>query len=805
MTQKITLFIFLLASSLSMKAATIYVDVSATGTNDGSSWTNAYTSLQSAISVAVSGDEVWVAAGTYKPSAYPVGRTSTNTREYAFYLESGVDYYGGFDGSETLRSERDYVSNVTILSGDIGTVNSSGDNCYHVIVSINESTAHILDGFTITKGYANGGTNATINGQSNIWANSGGAMHTYVSTMTISNCIFDGNYGQYGGAIKDVGSPITFTNCVFSNNYAFNHGGAFDKSYGNVTSFINCLFYNNLANRNSSRMGGALQLGVCTAGTTLINCTFYNNKAGQGGAIRAYDSPITAKNTLFYDNYDNGSKTAAGSDIWDAGAGTRFYMTNCQMQLASTSYTASNSNALTSATNLIYNQDPKFANSSNPVGADNVWMTKDDGLMLKSTSPAVDVGLNSAITGYSTDIIGTARIVNTTVNIGAYELLACEQGSSLPTQAGTYTSDYTGTDGSITCYCDNSGNFLLGLDLTGSAAVVPNSGVSLEIGASATTNYTSSGGIIENPNGGVVFNRKWNVAATSQPTSDVTVVYPFTNVEYSAIVTALASRNTTVTSVNDLQMYKLTSSGVFANPNASGATGIVLMSGSNATTTSWAHSTHSNNTDHLATYKVSSFSGGGGGNGASQIALPVALMNFEVLAGSNHSARVNWTTAGEMNNSYFNVERSYDGEHFEFAGRVVGNGNSQQPIDYTFLDKDIHKIQHTVYYRLKQVGIDGSNAFSGIRVVSFNPFDENTHLSAYPNPVSDELVLKTNWSQGEPYLIEVMDLNGGKVYEGNSSNMNGTHTLNTSKWIPGVYVIKASSNQGTEYLKLIKK
>ena len=84
------LFSFLLiilvvsASYTKSHAATIYVKHNASGSNNGTSWTNAYTSLQSAISNASSGDEVWVAAGIYKPSAYPPGRTSTDTREYAF-------------------------------------------------------------------------------------------------------------------------------------------------------------------------------------------------------------------------------------------------------------------------------------------------------------------------------------------------------------------------------------------------------------------------------------------------------------------------------------------------------------------------------------------------------------------------------------------------------------------------------------------------------------------------------------------------------------------------------------------------
>ena len=120
----------------------------------------------------------------------------------------------------------------------------------------------------------------------------------------------------------------------------------------------------------------------------------------------------------------------------------------------------------------------------------------------------------------------------------------------------------------------------MGLNLTGTGAAVPNTGVSLQIGATTTTTYNSAGGIITNTDGGVIFNRKWNVSPTTQPTSDVTVLYPFTNTEYSAIQTALSSKGTTLSNANELQMFKLTSAGTFADPHANGATGIILNHGS---------------------------------------------------------------------------------------------------------------------------------------------------------------------------------------------------------------------------------
>ncbi len=110
---------------------TIYVDADAPGpTHDGTSWNDAYLDLQSALTAVESGDEIWVAEGTYKPSVEVGG---IGPRYATFQMKNGVGIYGGFDPTvgDDMWEERDWENNTTILSGDIG-IGESSDNCYHV-------------------------------------------------------------------------------------------------------------------------------------------------------------------------------------------------------------------------------------------------------------------------------------------------------------------------------------------------------------------------------------------------------------------------------------------------------------------------------------------------------------------------------------------------------------------------------------------------------------------------------------------------------------------------------------------------
>ncbi|MCB9302112.1 MAG: HYR domain-containing protein [Lewinellaceae bacterium] len=211
----------------------IYVNDDAPGANNGSSWTDAFTDLQDALALAGNCPnvmEIWVAAGTYKP-------TSGTDRNAAFVMKDGVAIYGGFNGTETQLSQRDWAANVAILSGDIGIPGNNADNTFSVIRSFGIGNSSILDGFTVTQANATPASGDIL----------GGGIYNEGSSPIIRNCIFSNNTGSYvnAGVLNVTGGTPTIINCIFINNV----GSAYSSGIFNFTntgcSITNCTFYGN--------------------------------------------------------------------------------------------------------------------------------------------------------------------------------------------------------------------------------------------------------------------------------------------------------------------------------------------------------------------------------------------------------------------------------------------------------------------------------------------------------------------------------------------------------------------------------
>ena len=143
---------------------------------------------------------------------------------------------------------------------------------------------------------------------------------------------------------------------------------------------------------------------------------------------------------------------------------------------------------------------------------------------------------------------------------------------------------------------------------------------------------------------------------------------------------------------------------------------------------------------------------------APAVALPVELTSFITECNSN-TVELNWTTASEINNDYFTIERSRDGINFETVGTVNGIGNSSTIINYSWSDDS--PIRGTTYYRLKQTDFNGAIEYHEVRTVSCEP---TTEISIYPNPFENGFTVQLSEKATYPITIEVRDQLGRKVY-----------------------------------------
>lgn len=304
----------ILAATTAATAATWYVTED--GAGDGSTSADPAGDLRAVIAASTAGDQVWVGAGSYRPTAAP-------DRTRSFTLKEGVPVLGGFApdfsgvAASTDRSPDHYP---TILTGDIGVVDINSDNSYHVIycngvAAESGGFSTLLDGFTVKNGNADGESlesagGGMLNVDSNPSINNcvfyendavtGGGMYNFESSPAVTNCTFSGNEADAGSGMSNEQSAATVTNCVFLENAAGSIGGGMHNTGSNV-AVTDCLFVGNRADVG----GGVDNSGGGAGGNTPVfsGCTFTNNYSGlEGGGMSSINCTPRVVNCTFSGN-----------------------------------------------------------------------------------------------------------------------------------------------------------------------------------------------------------------------------------------------------------------------------------------------------------------------------------------------------------------------------------------------------------------------------------------------------------------------------------------------------------------------
>ena len=171
---------------------------------------------------------------------------------------------------------------------------------------------------------------------------------------------------------------------------------------------------------------------------------------------------------------------------------------------------------------------------------------------------------------------------------------------------------------------------------------------------------------------------------------------------------------------------------------------------------------------------------------SNSVILPVELIEFSAHCEGN-DVQIDWTTASEINNDYFTVERSIDGIDFKDIARINGAGNSIHTINYYYVD--VNHVNGTSYYRLKQTDYDGISSYYDI--VAVNCESRMSDFSIKPNPAKDVLIVTFNQTYESDAIIKIYDLRSKLVYSRRFKTTKGTNNinLNVEKFSKGTYFI----------------
>jgi hypothetical protein len=187
----------------------------------------------------------------------------------------------------------------------------------------------------------------------------------------------------------------------------------------------------------------------------------------------------------------------------------------------------------------------------------------------------------------------------------------------------------------------------------------------------------------------------------------------------------------------------------------------------------------------------------------SNLLLPVTWIKFDVTKRDN-DAVLNWIASDEQRNRFYDVERSFDGKNFLKIGTVQSKQNTTTTNEYSYVDENIGgQKKPIVYYRLKQIDVDGKFSFS--KVYSLRYTEKSSLLSLYPNPARHQTLLNIDLNSDEKILISIVDAAGKLVFSESRVFGKGLtqHRLNLSTYAMGTYEVRLNSASINKSFKLL--
>lgn len=382
-------------------------------------------------------------------------------------------------------------------------------------------------------------------------------------------------------------------------------------------------------------------------------------------------------------------------------------------------------------------------------------------------------------------------------------VLPCNPPTDIPQAMGIYTADESCTDGqgwthfwkkAATSPATSSDVLLLSIQQDATMELTPN-----QVKLGITNQYGNNGHdlsaapYVSNTDGWFVMGRYFDVSPTIQPSSPVAVRFYYDNTDFQDVQQAVANSAAAgnLTSHDKLVFYKI--SQVDPNPDANQHNNVVpanykqFLHDPTPSGTRWTYANMG--AHHRAEFMVNNFSGGGGGSnglGDASGVFPVEFIDFNgKIVGE--TIELSWTTASEINNDRFEIERVENGK-FGRIGIEKGQGTTQEVQKYWH--RDLKPLVGNNVYRLKQIDLDGKYQYSSSIEVFF---EREIGLLVYPNPSGSQVSFQFGKLYRNEAQIRIFDLAGKllKIAQW-SPQKNAIYKLNLSTFTHGAYMYEVT-------------